>query len=139
MTLEQKAQQLERAKQLGLNYEQGGGMDYVEGIGGARYEAATKKILQRSMTAGADFIENGRPVSLKGLLGVDKVTGGAKVVTENMVEGLINAAVHDVKYNSYTKKLVVDLFNLTDEQQIKVMEKIYNQVPNSSKDIFFVR
>ena len=132
----------ERVRELGVNHEQGGVTDLAEGQGGARYEQATGRPLQRSTEEGADFIDSEvGPISLKGPL-VNKRTGQPLNINDQMVDGLAKSVIKDVERNTFTKRVVVDTKGMTQAQRDRLRQSIESELaknPNGpSKEIVFL-
>jgi RHS repeat-associated protein len=129
-----------RVSELGINHEQGGVTDLRQGLGGAHYEQATGRSLSPSTEAGGDFVENGEQVSMKGPL-VDKA-GKPVPIKDEMVDGLANSAVKDVRYNTATKRVIVDTAGMTPAQRSRLMTSIKDQLAADpgmqEKEIVFV-
>lgn len=118
----------DRVRELGVNHEQGGVKDLAEGQGGARYEQATGRRVERSTEEGADFIDpEVGPVSLKGPL-VNKKTGETLNITDNMVDGLARSVVKDVRTNTFTKRVVVDTKGMTQAQRDRLRAAIESEL-----------
>jgi hypothetical protein len=135
----------ERVRELGVNHEQGGVKDLAEGQGGARYEQATGRRIERSTEDGADFIDpEVGPVSLKGPL-VNKKTGETLNITDNMVDGLAKSVVKDVRTNTFTNRVVVDTKGMTQAQRDRLRAAIESELAKNPppaggnpKDIVFL-
>jgi hypothetical protein len=131
-----------RVEELSPNAEQGNPRDLSQGLGGARYEAATGEKLTVSQTEGADFFDqNGNPVSLKGPL-VNKATGEQVPVTDKMAKGLGKSVAGDLQNNTYTDKVIVDTQGMTPAQRQIVKDTIADDLAKrpavKPKSIIFV-
>lgn len=126
-TLASQIDLIGRRDALSRNIEQGGGKDLREGLGAARYERAMGRTMTRSTTEGADIIDpNIGPVSLKGPLGIDPKTGRSFGITQKMVDGLADSVLKDLKYNTYTKRVVVDTVRMTPAQRSAFTARLGN-------------
>jgi hypothetical protein len=132
----------ERVRELSPNREQGGRPNLNEGLGGARYEMATGRRIERSEEDGADFIDpEVGPIQLKGPL-VNKKTGQPIRITDRMVDGLAQSVVEDIQRNTYSKRVVIDTTGLTPDQRRRLEQKIEEELARNpggrTKDIFII-
>jgi len=127
-----------RQFQLGYNMEQQA-TSLREGLGGARYEQATGRTVTRGTTEGIDFVDpRVGPISLKGPAGLTH-EGTMVKITQPMVDGLARSVIKDVKYNTATKRVVVDTMDLTPAQKASLLKQIQDGVgPSPKKNIFIV-
>ena len=112
----------------------------AEGIGSARYEAASGRPLTQSTTEGADIFDGTTGVQLKGPL-VNKKTGELLNINDNMVDGLANSVVHDATLNSASSRLVVDTLGMTSSQRDRLISGIQRGLagqPHLNKDIIIL-
>jgi len=129
-----------RAEELSWNHEQKK-RDIAEGMGGERYERSTGRKLEKQDVEGVDFVDpEVGPISLKGPL-VNKKTG--KVVDpikDEMVDGLANSVVKDVKNNTATKRVVVDTAGMNPAQKEKLKDAITAGLGDkgATKEIVFI-
>jgi len=88
------------------------------GVGTARADAVLsgKIELPNPDDLGVDFYVDDIAVSLKGPL-INGSTGLDILVTDEMVAGLANSVLKDMRANKATKKIVVDTLNLTLAQR----------------------
>jgi len=129
-----------RVQNFSKNHEQGGKTDMAEGIGSARYEAASGRPLTQSTTEGADIFDGTTGVQLKGPL-VNKKTGELLNINDNMVDGLANSVVHDATLNSASSRLVVDTLGMTSSQRDRLISGIQRGLagqPHLNKDIIIL-
>jgi hypothetical protein len=135
-----------RVQELSHNHEQGK-PDLAEGAGGANYENAMGTKVQKPPPKpageGMDFVDpEVGPISLKGPLGVNKNTGAAAPITDKMAEGLGKSVAKDVQNNSATKRVVVDMSNMTEAQKAITKKTIADELaknPNApTKEIIFL-
>jgi hypothetical protein len=78
----------------------------AEGIGGYRIEKYLGRRIQRSADEAADFIDDViGPISLKG-----------PIPARGSVEGLANSAIKDIRFNTATRAVFVDLRGLSSVQ-----------------------
>ena len=111
------------------NHEQGGRVDMAEGIGSARYEAASGNTLTQSTVEGADIFDGTIGVQLKGPL-VNKRTGALLDINDNMIDGLVHSAVHDATVNTASSRLVIDTLGMTPAQRNRLATDIQNSLQN---------
>ncbi|WP_298261207.1 hypothetical protein [uncultured Litoreibacter sp.] len=112
----------------------------AEGIGSARYEAASGKTLTQSIIEGVDIMDGATGVQLKGSL-VNKMTGEILSVNDGMVDGLVNSAVHDATVNSASSRLVVDTLGMSSAQRDRLISGIQrglSNLPHLNKDIIIL-
>jgi hypothetical protein len=129
----------ERVKALSYNAEQKA-IDIPQGQAAARYEQQVGRTVELGTTDGVDIVDpvNG-PMSVKGPLGISK-KGDSVPVTEKMVDGLGKSVVKDVKNNTATKNVVVDLTGLTRAQQESVIQRVGSELgPTPPKTIEYIR
>lgn len=128
----------ERVKALSYNHEQAR-PDLAEGLGGARYEGATGARLEKPDIEGVDMVDPERgPLSLKGPL-VSKKTGEVLPVNDQMVNGLADSVIKDVKVNSATKGVVVDTLGLSSTQRQVLKDRIFGGLGSQSpKEVIFL-
>jgi hypothetical protein len=130
-----------RARQLDLSFNAGAkGPNLAEGLGKARYEQFVGRTIQNSLNDPSyDFVDPaiGR-VSLKGPIS-HNVAGQPIVIDQKMINGLVNSAADDARYNTATSRLVVDMYGLTAEQRQAATQGITAQVgANARKDIVII-
>ena len=109
-------------------------------MGGTRYENATGRKVSRGTEDGIDFVDpEVGPVSLKGPL-ADKKTGAPLTVSDEMVEGFGKSVVKDVKYNTATKRVVVDTRGMTSAQRTKLKQSVSDGLADSgaTKEVVFL-
>jgi hypothetical protein len=112
-----------RVQELRFNREQQKN-DMSQGIGGARYEKATGRKISLPETDGADFIDPDLgPMQLKGPL-VNKKTGEKLKINDNMVDGFAESAIDDIRYNTYSKAIVIDTYGMSPAQVDRLKQAI---------------
>lgn len=117
-----------RTKQVELGVDPKKGFIEREGAGGVHIEQAGRTIV-RSADAAADFVDSELgPVSLKG-----------PIPKTGSIRGLAESAIKDVKNNTATAALFVDLSGLSDSQAALVTKLVTDATRGLPKRIFFIR
>lgn len=115
-----------RVRELGTDPARG--FIRAEGIGGYRIEKYLGRTIQRSADEAADFVDEViGPISLKG-----------PIPARGSVEGLANSAIKDVRFNTATRAVFVDLRGLDSIGQAQVRSMVHARVPTPSKPVYFL-
>ena len=128
----------QRAEELSKDVEQGKPI-MKQGIGGQRIEEQFGLKLSPSTEKGADFIAEGvGPISLKGPL--LKADGSSVEITPQMVQGLADSVVKDVRQNTFAKEVFVDTLNMSVEQKAFLTDQILQGVAGAErKPVKFIK
>jgi hypothetical protein len=114
----------QRVREFSINHEQGNKLDMAQGLGGARYEIATGRQISNATEKGADLVDPiTGPFQLKGPL-VNKKTGQLLTINDKMVDGLAQSVLDDLRYNTYTKSIVVDTMGMSPAQRDRLKRAI---------------
>lgn len=111
-----------RIEELSFNHEQKK-MDRRQGLCAARYELATGRKLKLGTEEGVDVVDDKLgPVSLKGPLRDDGKS--PREITNMHVDNLAKSILKDVRQNTATKSVVVDMNGMSQEQRNRLQERL---------------
>jgi hypothetical protein len=115
-----------RVRELGTDPARG--FIRAEGIGGYRIEKYLGRTIQRSADEPADFVDEViGPISLKG-----------PIPARGSVEALANSAIKDVRFNSATRAVFVNLRGLDSIGQTQVRSMVHARIQTPSKPVYFL-
>jgi filamentous hemagglutinin len=126
-----------RQRTLELGYDAARDQMLVrEGVGAARFEAATGRTITRSVDGAVDFHD---PVlgdfDLKGPL---LANDGSKIeITSERVLGLANSAIKEANFSTASKAVVIDTLGMSDEQVAMLKSTIAIGI-KSNKPIVYI-
>lgn len=128
-----------RARQLELAFDcEQQQLNLREGLCAARYEQVVGRTVTRSKTVGADISDPSiGPVSLKGPL-IEARSGSPVPITDQMIDGLADSVLADVKLKTFTKRVVVDTMRLTPKQKLRLITRIKAGLPQTGKEVFIL-
>lgn len=117
-----------RSRQLVLGTDPARGFIQAEGAGGVHIEQALGRTIARSPNVAADFMDPVLgPVSLKG-----------PIPASGSPEGLANAALKDVRFNSATNAVFVDLTGLSPADAAAVKATVNAGTTGASKSVILL-